>query len=84
MTTAGNKAAPVFGIAAEFSCARDLYHAAEKDPALADAIARATRDIDDRLALFGFPGGLQLQAAERLGLRFADSAPLTWLECGHD
>lgn len=46
-----------------------LYHAAEKDPALADAIARATRDIDDSLALFGFPGGLQLQAAERLGLR---------------
>lgn len=30
MNIAGNKEAPVFGIAAEFSCARDLYHAAEK------------------------------------------------------
>ena len=30
MSTAGNKSAPVFGVAAEFSCARDLYHAAEK------------------------------------------------------
>ena len=30
MNTAGNKSAPVFGVAAEFSCARDLYHAAEK------------------------------------------------------
>ena len=46
-----------------------LYHAAEKDPALADAIARAVRDVDASLALFGFPGGLQVQAAERLGLR---------------
>ena len=46
-----------------------LYHAAEKEPELADAIARAVRDIDAGLALFGFPGGLQVQAAERLGLR---------------
>ncbi|MFA7232957.1 MAG: DUF3341 domain-containing protein [Terrimicrobiaceae bacterium] len=30
MNIAGNKEAPVFGIAAEFSCARDLYHAAGK------------------------------------------------------
>jgi hypothetical protein len=30
MSTAGNKSAPVFGVAAEFSCARDLYRAAEK------------------------------------------------------
>ncbi|MEI8309561.1 MAG: DUF3341 domain-containing protein [Verrucomicrobiota bacterium] len=30
MNTAGNKSAPVFGVAAEFSCARDLYRAAEK------------------------------------------------------
>jgi len=30
MKTAGNKASPVFGVAAEFSCARDLFHAAEK------------------------------------------------------
>jgi Protein of unknown function (DUF3341) len=30
MKTAGNKESPVFGIAAEFSCARDLYLAAEK------------------------------------------------------
>jgi len=30
MNTAGNTKDPVFGVAAEFSCARDLYHAAEK------------------------------------------------------
>lgn len=30
MNTAGNQSAPVFGVAAEFSCARDLYRAAEK------------------------------------------------------
>lgn len=30
MNIAGNPQAPVYGIAAEFSCARDLYHAAEK------------------------------------------------------
>lgn len=30
METAGNKSAPVYGVAAEFSCARDLYRAAEK------------------------------------------------------
>ncbi len=30
MNTAGNPQAPVYGIAAEFTSARDLYHAAEK------------------------------------------------------
>jgi len=30
MNTAGNTSAPVFGVAAEFSCARDLFRAAEK------------------------------------------------------
>ena len=30
MRTAGNTEAPVYGVAAEFSCARDLFHAAEK------------------------------------------------------
>ena len=30
MIAVGNPAAPVYGIAAEFSCARDLYRAAEK------------------------------------------------------
>ncbi|MBE2205506.1 MAG: DUF3341 domain-containing protein [Chthoniobacterales bacterium] len=30
MNSIGDKSAPVFGVAAEFSCARDLYHAAEK------------------------------------------------------
>jgi len=30
MKTAGNTDAPVYGVAAEFSCARDLFHAAEK------------------------------------------------------
>jgi len=30
MKTAGNAKAPVYGVAAEFSCARDLFQAAEK------------------------------------------------------
>ena len=30
MKTAGNTESPVYGVAAEFSCARDLYRAAEK------------------------------------------------------
>jgi hypothetical protein len=30
MNAVGNTSAPVYGIAAEFQCARDLYHAAEK------------------------------------------------------
>ena len=46
-----------------------LYNTAEKSPELADAIARAVRDIDADLVLFGLSGGEQLKAAERLGLR---------------
>jgi len=30
MEAVGNPTAPVYGVAAEFQCARDLYHAAEK------------------------------------------------------
>lgn len=30
MNAVGNTNAPVYGVAAEFQCARDLYHAAEK------------------------------------------------------
>lgn len=46
-----------------------LYNTAEKDAELADAIARAVHDVDRSLVLFGMPGGEQLKAAERLGLR---------------
>ena len=30
MNAVGNTNAPVYGVAAEFQCARDLYHAAQK------------------------------------------------------
>ena len=46
-----------------------LYNTAERDAELADALARAVRDVDASLVLFGMPGGEQLKAAERLGLR---------------
>ncbi|MBS0446674.1 MAG: LamB/YcsF family protein [Proteobacteria bacterium] len=46
-----------------------LYNMAAQDAALADAIARAVRDVDPTLALFGLAGSLQIAAAEQLGLR---------------
>ncbi|RTL37532.1 MAG: 5-oxoprolinase subunit PxpA [Burkholderiales bacterium] len=46
-----------------------LYNQAARDPALADAIAGAVRDLDPGLALYGLVGGELLRAAERVGLR---------------
>lgn len=46
-----------------------LYNQAARDPALADAIAGAVRDIDPGLAIYGLAGGELLRAAERAGLR---------------
>lgn len=56
-----------------------LYNRAARDRALADAIARAVRAVDDRLVLFGGSGSRLLEAGEALGLRtaaevFADRA----------
>ena len=51
-----------------------LYNMAAKDSALADAIARATRDFDAGLILFGLAGSALPQAGEKLGLRVAHEA----------
>lgn len=56
-----------------------LYNMATRDPALADAIARAVASVDPTLILFGLPGSELLAAGRRAGLRtaregFADRA----------
>jgi UPF0271 protein len=56
-----------------------LYNMAAVDPALADAVARATAAVDPRLALFGLSGSELVASARRHGLRgvseaFADRA----------
>ena len=48
-----------------------LYNMAAKDKALADAIARAVRDIDDSLVLYGLAGSQLIQAGKNAGLRVA-------------
>jgi UPF0271 protein len=51
-----------------------LYNLACADAALAEPIARAVRDLDARLILFGLPGSELQRAAEGAGLRFAREA----------
>lgn len=51
-----------------------LYTMAARDAALADAIARAVRDVDPRLLLYGLAGSALCAAGERLGLRVAQEA----------
>ena len=48
-----------------------LYHQASRDPALAEAVARAVRALDPGLILFGLAGGELLRAGRALGLRVA-------------
>jgi|SRR5437868_13400770 len=51
-----------------------LYNMAAAQPPLADAIARAVRDVDARLVLYGLAGSHLLAAAERAGLASASEA----------
>jgi UPF0271 protein len=51
-----------------------LYNMAAANPALADAIARATAAVDRALVLFGLPGSELIHAGERAGLRTASEA----------
>jgi UPF0271 protein len=51
-----------------------LYNMAAKDHALADAIARAVRDVDASLILVGLAGSVLPQAGGALGLRVAHEA----------
>ena len=48
-----------------------LYNMAARDAPLADAIARAVRDFDPALRLFGLAGSAMTAAGERLGLPVA-------------
>jgi 5-oxoprolinase (ATP-hydrolysing) subunit A len=48
-----------------------LYNMAARDPALADAIARAVRDFDAGMVLFGLAGSHLLAAGAASGLRCA-------------
>src|SRR5690606_26016961 len=51
-----------------------LYNQAAARPDLADAVARAVRDVDPGLVLFGLAGSHLVAAAEALGLRAAREA----------
>lgn len=46
-----------------------LYNMAAADPQLADAVARAVRDVDGSLTLFGLAGSALIAAGEAHGLR---------------
>lgn len=46
-----------------------LYNQAAKDPALADAIARAVQAVDGSLRLMGLAGSELIRAGQRLGLQ---------------
>ena len=49
-----------------------LYNMAARDPALADAIAAAVRDLDPTLLLVGLAGSESIRAGERAGLAVAN------------
>ena len=51
-----------------------LYNQTARDPGLADAIARAVRDHDAGLVLYGLSGSALTAAGERLGLQVAHEA----------
>ena len=51
-----------------------LYNQAARDAGLADAIARAVRDHDAALVLYGLSGSALTAAGERLGLQVAHEA----------
>jgi 5-oxoprolinase (ATP-hydrolysing) subunit A len=51
-----------------------LYNMAASDAALAEAIARAVRDVDADLVLFGLAGSALVREGERVGLRVASEA----------
>jgi 5-oxoprolinase (ATP-hydrolysing) subunit A len=48
-----------------------LYNMSAKDPIIANAIANAVKDFDDKLILFGLSGSASIREAERLELKTA-------------
>jgi 5-oxoprolinase (ATP-hydrolysing) subunit A len=51
-----------------------LYNRAARDPATADAIARAVRSVDSSLILLGLARSALIEAAERVGIRSVSEA----------
>jgi 5-oxoprolinase (ATP-hydrolysing) subunit A len=48
-----------------------LYNMSAKDASLANVIARAVKDFDERLILFGLSGSHSIHEAQKLGLKTA-------------
>lgn len=51
-----------------------LYHQTAHDAELADALARAVRDVDDRLLLLAQAGSIQVEVARERGLKVGEEA----------
>lgn len=51
-----------------------LYNTSAKNPQVAKAIAKAVKDIDDHLILFGLKNSHSITAAKNIGLRTAEEA----------
>ena len=51
-----------------------LYNTSAKNPGVAKAIAKAVKDIDPSLILFGLKGSLSIEVAQTMGLKTADEA----------
>ena len=51
-----------------------LYNQSAKDPAIATAIAKAVKDTDVSLILYGLSGSCSIDAAKSMGLRVAQEA----------
>lgn len=51
-----------------------LYNTSAKNPEVAKAIAKAVKDVDAGLVLFGLKGSLSIEVAHEMGLKTADEA----------
>jgi 5-oxoprolinase (ATP-hydrolysing) subunit A len=51
-----------------------MYNRSARDPAMAETIARAIRDLDPELVLVGLAGSASIYAARAVGLRVAEEA----------
>ena len=51
-----------------------LYNTSAKNPEVAKAIAKAVKDIDPGLILFGLKGSLSIEVAQAIGLKTAEEA----------
>ncbi len=51
-----------------------LYNTSAKNPDVAKAIAKAVKDIDPSLILFGLKGSLSIEVAQTMGLKTAEEA----------